>query len=53
MGLAKQAINAAHDLSMEEGLKEEAKLFSETFTSDEPSIGLAAFFQKEKPNFNM
>jgi len=53
MGLAKQAINAAHDLSMEDGLKEEAKLFSETFTSDEPAIGLAAFFQKEKPNFNI
>lgn len=52
MGLAKQAINAAQ-LPIEEGLKEEATLFSETFTTDEPAIGLAAFFQKETANFNV
>jgi enoyl-CoA hydratase len=50
MGLAKKAINAT-EKGMEEGLKIEAKAFAETFTSDEPSIGLAAFFQKQKANF--
>lgn len=50
MGKAKQAINAA-EMPLKEGLVEEAKAFSATFQSDEPSIGLAAFFQKETPQF--
>ncbi|MFD2639353.1 enoyl-CoA hydratase/isomerase family protein [Piscibacillus salipiscarius] len=50
MGLAKRAINAAEG-SLNEGLEVEAQAFSETFMTDEPSIGLAAFFQKEKPQF--
>lgn len=50
MGLAKRAINAA-DLSLSDGLKVEAKAFADTFLTEEPSIGLAAFFQKEKANF--
>lgn len=50
MGQAKTAINAA-DLALQEGLDEEAKAFARTFQSDEPGIGLAAFFQKETPKF--
>ncbi|GGA66451.1 enoyl-CoA hydratase/isomerase family protein [Ornithinibacillus halotolerans] len=50
MGLAKQAINAS-EKGLEEGLAVEAKAFANTFESNEPSIGLAAFFQKEKANF--
>ncbi|WP_077328158.1 enoyl-CoA hydratase/isomerase family protein [Virgibacillus siamensis] len=50
MGLAKRAINAAEG-SMDAGLQVEANAFSETFLTDEPSIGLAAFFQKEKAQF--
>lgn len=50
MGLAKQAINAA-EKPIEEGLKFEAKAFSKTFTTEEPGIGLMAFFQKEKAQF--
>jgi len=50
MGQAKTAINAA-ELPMEKGLQEEAQAFSRTFQSDEPSIGLAAFFQKETAQF--
>lgn len=50
MGLAKKAINAT-DKSLSEGLKVEARAFAETFSSDEPSIGLAAFFLKQKANF--
>ncbi|QKY68750.1 enoyl-CoA hydratase/isomerase family protein [Lentibacillus sp. CBA3610] len=50
MGLAKRAINAAEG-SLAEGLEIEANAFSETFETDEPGIGLAAFFQKEKPKF--
>lgn len=50
MGLAKQAINAA-EMPIEEGLKFEAKAFSNTFTTEEPGIGLMAFFKKEKAQF--
>lgn len=50
MGLAKQAINAA-DQRLEEALQIEATAFSNTFLTEEPGIGLAAFFMKEKPTF--
>src|SRR5699024_9141653 len=50
MGQAKQWINAA-ELPLEQGLIEEAKNVSQTFESEEPGIGLAAFFQKEEPQF--
>lgn len=50
MGLAKKAINAA-DKPIDEALEIEANAFSSTFLTDEPSIGLAAFFMKEKPKF--
>lgn len=50
MGLAKRAVNAA-EFPVEEGLKVEAKAFSETFLTDEPAIGLSAFFNKEKAKF--
>lgn len=50
MGLAKQAINGA-EMPIEEGLKIEAKAFSHTFKTEEPGIGLMAFFQKEKAQF--
>lgn len=50
MGLAKRAIHAAHG-PIEDGLSVEAKAFAETFTTGEPGVGLAAFFQKKKPEF--
>lgn len=50
MGLAKRSINAA-EKPIEEGLDVEAHAFGDTFQSEEPGIGLAAFFMKEKPQF--
>lgn len=50
MGLAKRSIHAAEG-SLEEGLNVEAHAFAETFNSREPGEGLAAFFQKKKPQF--
>lgn len=50
MGIAKKAMNAA-DQPLQEGLDVEARAFAETFNTEEPGIGLAAFFQKEKPQF--
>src|SRR5699024_8596219 len=50
VGLAKRAINAAEG-SLDEGMNVEADAFADTFNTEEPRIGLAAFFQKEKPQF--
>lgn len=50
MGLAKRAIDAAEG-PIEDGLNLEAKAFAETFNTGEPGVGLAAFFQKKKPQF--
>jgi Enoyl-CoA hydratase/isomerase family. len=50
MGLAKRAVNAA-ELPLEQGLEVEAQAFADTFLTDEPAIGLSAFFNKEKPKF--
>lgn len=50
MGLAKRAIDAAEG-PIEDGLGVEAKAFAETFSTGEPGVGLAAFFQKKKPEF--
>lgn len=50
MGLAKRAIDAAEG-PIEDGLSIEAKSFEKTFQTGEPGVGLAAFFQKKKPQF--
>ena len=50
MGLAKRAINAAEG-PIDEGFEVEAQAFADTFLTEEPGIGLAAFFMREKPRF--
>lgn len=50
MGLAKSAINAAEG-PIDEGLAAEANAFAKTFNTGEPGVGLAAFFQRKKPQF--
>ncbi|PWA13044.1 enoyl-CoA hydratase [Pueribacillus theae] len=50
MGLAKRAIHAAEGL-IDEGFDVEATAFAQTFNTGEPGVGLAAFFQKKKPQF--
>lgn len=46
-----KAINAVHQLSLEEGLKLEAKLFGECCDTEEFKEGTAAFLEKRKPDF--
>lgn len=48
---ARQAVNEGAETSIEEGLKLEAKLFSETFKTDDHNEGIAAFVEKRKANF--
>jgi enoyl-CoA hydratase len=48
---AKQAVNAAHELSLEEGLAEERRLFYELFATEDQKEGMKAFLEKRKPEW--
>jgi enoyl-CoA hydratase len=48
---AKKAINKGISMSLDEGLKLEAKLFSELFETQDKKEGVAAFIEKRKPKF--
>lgn len=48
---AKKAINQGYDLSLQEGLELEAKIFSEMFTTEDKEEGVAAFIEKRSPKF--
>lgn len=51
VSVAKRSIVQAHDLSVEDGLKNEARLFSELFESEDTKEGTKAFSEKRKPVF--
>lgn len=51
MGLTKECILAATDLSLEEGLKVEREAFLKTLQTGESEEGIKAFFEKRKPEF--
>jgi enoyl-CoA hydratase/carnithine racemase len=48
---AKRAINEGMDVSIEEGLKVETRLFSDLFKTQDMKEGTDAFINKRKPNF--
>lgn len=48
---AKKAIHKGISIPLEEGLKLEAKLFSELFETQDKKEGVAAFIEKRKPKF--
>lgn len=48
---AKQAILKAMQFSLEEGLKEERRLFYQLFDTEDQKEGMKAFMEKRKPNF--
>ena len=49
--LAKKAIRASWRLAPEEGLAEESRLFSLSFETGEPRIGIEAFQEKRRPEW--
>lgn len=51
MRFALDAIHTGESLVMEEGLKYEAKLFGEAFTTEDMKEGVGAFLEKRKPQF--
>jgi enoyl-CoA hydratase len=49
--LAKEAVNAAHEMSLTDALAHERRLFYLLFASDDQKEGMAAFLEKRTPEF--
>lgn len=49
--MAKEAVNAAYEQSLQEGLKYESRLFWSSFATKDKMEGMAAFVEKRKANF--
>jgi len=49
--MAKEAINAALETSLKEGVHLERRLFHSTFATEDQKEGMAAFAEKRKPDF--
>jgi enoyl-CoA hydratase len=49
--LAKEAVNAAYEMSLTDALAHERRLFYLLFASDDQKEGMAAFLEKREPDF--
>jgi enoyl-CoA hydratase len=49
--LAKEAVNAAYEMSLTDALAHERRLFYLLFASEDQKEGMAAFLEKRKPDF--
>lgn len=48
---AKEAVNAAYEMTLAEGIRFERRLFHSLFATEDQKEGMAAFAEKRKPNF--
>ncbi|SHI55213.1 enoyl-CoA hydratase [Roseomonas rosea] len=49
--LAKEAVNAAYEMTLREGVRFERRLFHSLFATEDQKEGMAAFAEKRKPAF--
>jgi len=49
--MCKEAVNAAEEMTLGEGLKFERRLFHSLFSTKDQKEGMTAFLEKRKPNF--
>ncbi len=49
--MAKEAVNLSQENSLSQGIKMERNLFYSTFSLDDQKEGMAAFFEKRKPEY--
>jgi enoyl-CoA hydratase/carnithine racemase len=49
--MAKEAVNASQELSLQEGLRFERRLFHALFATEDQKEGMRAFVEKRKPDF--
>lgn len=48
---AKECINSAYELPLQEGVRFEKRVFWGTFATNDQTEGMSAFVEKRKPNF--
>lgn len=51
VAMAKETVNAANELSLEEGLRFERRIFHSMFALEDQKEGMSAFAEKRKPNW--
>ena len=51
VAICREAVNAAFELSLSEGLRAEKNAFFSCFATEDQKEGMAAFVQKRKPEF--
>ncbi|MGL4592866.1 MAG: enoyl-CoA hydratase-related protein, partial [Aestuariivirga sp.] len=49
--MAKETVNRAQEMSQEEGIRFERRLFLSMFATEDQKEGMAAFIEKRKPGF--
>lgn len=51
MAIAKAAVDASFETSLQQGLATEGRLFQTTFATKDRAEGMAAFIEKRTPQF--
>ena len=51
VAMAKETVNAAYELNLEEGLRLERRLFHSLFATADQKEGMSAFIEKRQPNW--
>lgn len=51
VAMCKEAVNKANELTLQEGLHLERRLFHSSFATEDRKEGMSAFVEKRKPNF--
>jgi enoyl-CoA hydratase len=51
VSLTKEAVNAAYETSLQQGVVFERRLFHSTFATNDQKEGMAAFVEKRAPDF--
>jgi enoyl-CoA hydratase len=51
VAMAKEAVNAAYELTLREGVRFERRLFLSLFSTEDQKEGMSAFAEKRKPQF--
>ena len=52
VAMAKDAVNAAYETTLDEGIRAERRLFYATFATEDRKEGMQAFLEKRTPTFN-